>query len=351
VVALVSIVTAFISAHLIARASLQKYFTQCKVMLAPNACPPTLQGTMSSVSKGFLIGGGIAIVLGLLVSFVIAGELSRPVTRLTDRVRDMLPGGHPGRGQRAGGSEIEELSEAFDSLVESLNEKETLRQNMVTDIAHELRNPLATIKAHLEGIQDGVVTMDDAAVKSILEDVDLLSGLIEDLRELAFIESGQIKLARAPLDPGELLQEVAARYSTNLESAGVSVSIQVEPDTPQAMADPMRMIQVLSNLLRNAICHSPEGGAVTLAARREGQAVRIEVTDTGTGIPTADLPHIFDRFYRAELPGGAEAGGTGIGLAVARSLVEAQGGTIHAESELGKGTTLSFTVPAVSGDA
>ncbi len=348
---MISIVTAFISAHLIARSSLQKYFKQCQLMGGRNVCPPTLQGTMSSVSKGFLIGGGIAIVLGLLVSFVLARGLSRPIVELTDRGKEMSPGGYSDRAPRAGSTEVEELSEAFDSLLEGLNEKETLRTNMVTDIAHELRNPLATIKAQLEGIQDGVVNLDDNAVKSILEDVDLLSELVDDLRELAFIESGQMKLTRMPLEPGELLEEIAARYSTNLERAGISASIEVERGTPRMDGDPLRMIQILSNLLKNAICHSHEGGTITLAAHQKERAVEISVSDTGTGIASEDLPFIFDRFYRSELAGGAEMGGTGIGLAVARSLVEAQGGNISAQSELGKGTTVSFTVPAVIDEA
>ena len=344
-VALVSIASAFLAAHLFAQSSIQHYFNQCRYRGGYHVAGPSAQGAMKSVNEGFLIASVIAIGLGLLVSLLLARKLSCPLVDLTGAVKHTIGGDYSHSTEVTGSIEVEDLGEAFNSLIQDLKDKEENRRNMVTDIAHELRNPLATIKAQLESVKDGVVSPDEALIESISEDVNLLSRLVDDLRELALVESGQLRLERIPLDVKELMEGLVVRYSADLEAGGIRIVIDVETGLPEIQADEMRMTQILSNLLKNSIYHSREGGLITLGARRKEDFLEIRVADTGVGIAPEDLPFIFDRFYRRELLRGNEGGSAGIGLTVSRSLVEAHGGSIRAESEPGKGTTIYFTVP------
>lgn len=346
-VALVSILAAALTANLLARSYVNNYFMQCQGRQAGRVqCAATSGGTLSSVNKGFIVATVIAVALGLVMSVIMARELTRPLEGLTNAAERISDGDYSQRVAVKGSAELEELGAAFNALAEGLETNERLRRNMVADIAHELRNPLASMKAQLEAIEDGVVEADVATLDSLTEDVDVLSRLVDDLQQLSIVEAGQLELERMEVDAGEMLRGVSARFSLQAESAGISLSVEVEEGLPPVDADPIRIAQVLSNIVKNAITHTPEGGSIAVKAEaRAGRMVEFSVSDTGSGIKGEDLPFVFERFYRTEHARERATGGAGIGLSVAKSLVEAHGGRIWAESEEGRGTRVSFTLP------
>ncbi len=228
---------------------------------------------------------------------------------------------------------------AFGSMRRRAEANEQRRRSFLADVAHELKTPLAVIRGQAEGIADGVYPASAESVQPILDATRTLEMLIEDLRTLALSEAGALTLNREPVDLAILVHEVLSAQP----AGGVEVRADLPADLPHPTADPVRLRAVLNNLVANAIRHTPSGGAVTMAARRQGQGhgVEVTVTDTGEGIAPELLPKVFDRFVR-----GPHSTGTGLGLAIARDIVEAHGGVIAAESQPGKGTTIRFTIPS-----
>jgi len=225
---------------------------------------------------------------------------------------------------------------AFGSMRRRAEANEQRRRSFLADVAHELKTPLAVIRGQAEGIADGVYPASAESVQPILDATGTLELLIEDLRTLALSEAGALTLNREPVDLAILVHEVLSAQP----AGGVEVRADLPADLPHPNADPVRLRAVLNNLVANAIRHTPAGGTVTVAARRQGQALEVTVTDTGEGISPELLPRVFDRFVR-----GPRSTGTGLGLAIAKDIVEAHGGAIAAESQPGKGTTLRFTIP------
>lgn len=348
-VALVSVLAAALTANLVTQSRVRSYFRECEGQGAHMGAGrgPTSEGALNALNEGFLIASLVALVLGVIMSFFLARELARPLSELTSAAEDIELGDYSRRVEARGGAEIEELAGAFNSLAESLQENETLRRNMVADIAHELRNPLASIKAQLEAVEDGVLEADSETVSSLAEDVDVLARLVDDLRQLSMAESGKMELQRLPVDVSGAVGGLYARFARELEQGKVRLLSDIEEGLPPVDADPVRLSQVLANLVKNSLAHTPEGGSIRVSARASGDDVEFSVEDSGTGIPPGDLAHIFERFYRAERARERATGGAGIGLAITRSLVEAHGGSIRAESEPGMGTTIRFTIPAV----
>jgi signal transduction histidine kinase len=217
---------------------------------------------------------------------------------------------------------------------------------MVSDVAHELRTPLTNIRCQIESLQDGLVTADRAALDSLHDETMLLSRLVEDLQELSLAEAGGIRLDLTRVSVDDAVRSAAGAIAPRAREA--NVRLVIEPgEAPEARADPNRVAQVLRILLDNAVAHTPSGGEIrvrTLAA----EGVRVEVSDTGAGIPREHLPHIFERFYRADPSRARETGGAGLGLAIARQLAQAQGGSISVESDPGRGTTFTVTLPRAS---
>jgi two-component system sensor histidine kinase BaeS len=212
-------------------------------------------------------------------------------------------------------------------------------------VAHELRTPLSNIQGHLEAIRDGLLPAEPATLDSIFEEVLLLARLVEDLQELTLAEAGQLTLIRQPADVVDIARRAAWAAQPPAEARGLTIETDL-PDPPAtAEVDPERIGQVLRNLLSNAITHTPEGGRITVELKDEGRELRVTVADTGTGIPADDLPYVFERFYRVDRSRVRATGGAGLGLTIAKRLVEAHGGTIGVESELGKGSRFTFTLP------
>jgi two-component system OmpR family sensor kinase/two-component system sensor histidine kinase BaeS len=250
----------------------------------------------------------------------------------------------PARGR----DEIADLGRAFNQMAASLEAGETLRRNLMADVAHELRTPLTVIQGNLQAILDGVYPLDVAQVAGLYDETRLLTRLVDDLRELALAEAGQLRLERAPVDLVALAQGVTANFMSAAEAAGVKLSAPAGDGEVQALGDADRLGQVLRNLLSNALRHTPAGQAVAVRVAAAGRGVAevvLTVADTGMGISPEDLPHVFDRFYRGSKSRGRRVGSAGLGLAIARQLVRAHGGEISVESAEGIGTTFTVRLP------
>lgn len=315
-----------------------------------------LSSVNHSIFLAVLAAGGVALIFGSLLFF----QITAPIRRLNTAAKAITAGDLSQRVAVHARDELGELAQSFNEMAESLSRAESERRQMVADVAHELRTPLSVMQANLEAMQDGVLPLDAEQIASLHEETALLTRLVADLRLLSLVEAGQLTLERTEIDPGELVKRAAERLRPKAEEKGIQLQLQLPgPALPHALADADRISQVIGNLISNALRYTAEGGVITVAAsiptenRRQPQQIAVTVTDTGTGIPAADLPHIFDRFYRADKSRARASGGSGLGLAIVKYIVEAHGGRVWAESPIfhtdgrpGYGTRISFTLPA-----
>lgn len=310
------------------------------------------QNFLDRVNRAVLIAGLVAGVVALLLGFIVFRGITAPLGRLTRAAHAVSEGDLSQRVQIRSGDEISDLGAAFNTMASNLERGEQVRREMTADIAHELRTPLSVIQGNLEAVLDGVYPPDAEHIQPALDQAQLLARLVEDLRTLALAEGGQLSLNLQPTHAAELVKRIATAFEPEAAEKRVTLSASTPPALPPVRADGQRIAQVLTNLLGNALRYTPEGGRVELELRAEPPAVLVTVKDTGSGIAAEDLPHVFDRFYRADKSRsrdprsrGGSGGGSGLGLAIARSIVEAHGGRIWAESEIGEGTTITFTLP------
>ncbi|MEU6146794.1 HAMP domain-containing sensor histidine kinase [Streptomyces sp. NPDC047081] len=298
---------------------------------------------MSPANKAKIVGVvGLVLAVTVAVTAVVATRLVRPLRALTAAAQQP-----PERHVRVPVTTRDEtgiLAEAFNDLAERRERIEAQRKAMVSDIAHELRSPLTNIRGWLEVTRDGVVDPDPALLASLHEEAVVLQRIIDDLQDLAAADAGTLRLHAEPVDADELLAQVAAAHRVAAAKAGVAVRTETDGDC-WLDADPVRMRQALGNLVSNALRHTPADGTVTLAARREGSEVVLTVADTGSGIAPEDLPHVFDRFWRAEKSRSRRTGGSGLGLPIVRHLVAAHGGTVTVASEPGTGAVFTLRLP------
>jgi len=312
----------------------------------------TVPGFDLSPANTAKIAGAAALVLALTVgASVLAGaRLVRPLHALTGAAQRMRDGEEHASVPVTGDDEIGRLAAAFNDMSAHRARLEEQRKAMVSDVAHELRTPLSNIRGWLEAAQDGLADPDPAFVSSLLEEAVQLQHIIDDLQDLAAADAGVLRLHPEPVRIEELLGQVAAAHQARAETAGVTLTVVAQVGSaPALLADPVRLRQAVGNLVSNAVRHTPAGGTVTLRAYGEGaEVVVIEVTDTGTGIPPADLPYVFDRFWRAEKSRSRRTGGSGLGLAIVRKLAEAHGGTASATSTEGKGSAFTLRLPATA---
>jgi len=304
---------------------------------------------LAEIRRGILVGGAVAGALALVLGSLLAFQVTSPLRALTRAARRVAGGDLAQRIPVRSRDEVGELTGAFNEMAAALARTEQARRNMIADIAHELRTPLAAMRGNLEGILDGVFPASGESVAPVYEQTLLLSRLVDDLRDLALADAGQMRLERRPLDVSELLQDIAAMVRPQAEAQGIGVDVRVSAPLPAAHADPMRIRQVLLNLVGNALRHTPEGGAITLAAEAAEGAITVSVRDTGSGIDPADLPRIFDRFYRGDSSRARDSGGHGLGLAIVKRWVELHGGRVWAENLPSGGAQFSFTLPVAPG--
>ncbi|WP_055524997.1 sensor histidine kinase [Streptomyces graminilatus] len=306
------------------------------------------------------VAGVTALVLALTVgASVLAGaRLVRPLHALTGAAQRMRDGLDATPVPVVSDNEIGRLTAAFNDMAAHRARLEEQRKVMVSDVAHELRTPLSNIRGWLEAAHDGLAQPDPAFVSSLLEEAVQLQHLINDLQDLGAADAGALRLHRKPVRIEELLAQAAAAHQGLAETAGVTLTVLAPPPgtprPPLLHADPVRLRQTVSNLLSNAVRHTPPGGTVTLRSyvtgtgTGTGDQVAVEVSDTGSGIPAGDLPYVFDRFWRAEKSRNRGTGGSGLGLAIVLKLAEAHGGTVDVASTEGKGATFTLRLPVTS---
>ena len=304
---------------------------------------------IASVVNRSLIWAGIgAAALGTLLVWLLSRRTLAPLQDLGATARRLGDGDLTQRATAEGPSEIQELAHNFNLMAEGLEQAERQRRNLAADVAHELRTPLSNIQGYLEAIRDGLVEPNSETIDTIHGQAVHLSRLVEDLRLLAQVEAGSLQLHTVPVDLEELLQTSVEAVRFRAEAEGISVKLHVRDSLPEIEIDPTRISQVVANLLDNAISHTPEGGAVAVSCRTFSDAIEIAVSDTGSGISPEDLPYVFDRFYRTDPSRDRATGGAGLGLTIARRLVEAHGGALEASSEPGAGSTFTVQLPIVS---
>jgi len=308
----------------------------------------SLQITFNRIGLFFIWGGLIAVASALVLTFVLSRPILAPIRALTRAAKQLGQGKLSQRVDYQGKGEIGELARTFNSMAGDLERAEKLRRNLVADAAHELRTPLSNIQGYLEAIRDGAVQPNTVTINSLYEEATLLSRLINDLQELALTEAGELKLIKQKEDITGVINQAVAAVQAQATAKGISLLTDLPGGLPPSDIDSHRVSQVLHNLLNNAVAHTPRGGVITVAARWQGKWIEISITDTGEGIPAEDLPYIFERFYRVDKSRARATGGYGLGLTIAKRLVEAHGGKIEAESEVGKGSRFTFTVPVFS---
>jgi histidine kinase len=242
--------------------------------------------------------------------------------------------------------ELDQLAESFNQMTTRLESAESLRKQLIGDIAHELRTPLATIKGYLEGLIDGVLPPERDSFHQIYQEAERLQLLVDDLQDLNRVESGAYQLDFDPVDLAEVIQTTVKRLALQFEEKRVSLSTDLPDNLPEIQGDQDRLGQVFTNLIGNSLQYTPAGGQVNIKADQQGRHIQVDITDTGIGISREDLQHIFTRFYRVDKSRSRVGGGSGIGLTIAKHLVESHGGRIWAESPgLGQGSTFIVELP------
>jgi signal transduction histidine kinase len=285
----------------------------------------------------------IALGLAMLAAAMVAGTLVRPLRRLTDTAERMSRGDLAARAPVGGGIELTRLADTFNRLASTLAREDEVRRAAAADIAHELRTPVTGILSRIEAAQDGVMADEAANLEAMHAEALRLAALIDDVSQLAEAERPDLLIAHAPVDLAEVCAVRAAAYDGFFAAKGIAFAERREP--APVRGDARRLEQVVDNLLSNALRYTDPGGRVELDVRREGSRCLVEVRDTGIGISAADLPHVFDRFWRSDRSRSRATGGSGVGLAVVRELVRAHNGLVELRSELGLGTTARVVLP------
>ena len=295
-------------------------------------------GWIESPFHAFQFVAPLGIALLLVIAAIIAGAaltlrgLWRPLDNLLNASNRVAEGDYSVRVEESGPREVRSMAHAFNSMAERLQVTDRQRRDMLADVTHELRTPLTVIRGEVEGMIDGVYPADETRLKSILEETQLLSRLVDDLRTLALAEAGALQLRREPTDLAALVREVVSAFQSATEAKGVQIQVEAGESAPVEV-DAGRVREVLNNLLSNALRYTPGGGSIRILS----SAYSVSISDSGPGIAPDDLPHIFDRFYKS-----SDSGGMGLGLSIAKYIIEAHGGTIRAENAPEGGTRIVF---------
>jgi len=303
------------------------------------------QAFLDAVRRSLTWAGLAALALALALGLLTSWRLTAPLRRLTTAASGIAAGDLSQRVPAEGEDELAALGQAFNGMAENLEEAEALRRHVMADVAHELRTPLAVIQGNLQAMLDGVYPVDQEQIASLYDETRLLTRLVDDVRDLALAEAGQLRLERAPLDLRAVAQSAVSSFAAPAEGAGITLRLDAAPAPVMVEGDADRLGQVLRNLVSNALRHTPAGGEVDVVVAPGDPGVQMVVRDTGSGIAPEDIPHVFDRFYRAEKSRSRRGGGSGLGLAIARQLVLAHGGEIAVASQPGAGATFTVTLP------
>lgn len=307
---------------------------------------------LAAVQRSVWLASGAAGIVALLLGLTLFRQIVAPIRQVTVAAQALAAGNLEQQVEVKSRDEVGQLASAFNQMAGALVQQQQLRRNLIADVAHELRTPLSVVQGNLEAMLDGVLPVNKDELTSLHEETLLLTRLVGDLRLLSLAEAGQLMLNCKPIAVGDLLQRTVEPLRPQTELSQVTMVVEAEPDLPLVLVDWDRISQVLGNLLQNALRYTGSSGQVSVSAVRGANdgnkcEVVVSVADTGTGIAAEDLPHVFDRFYRGDKSRSRETGGTGIGLALAKQLVEAHGGRIWVDSQPGLGATFRFTLPSV----
>jgi len=303
------------------------------------------QRYLSHVNTSLLIAGVVGAAVAILLGLFLTRQFTKPIRALKKGASRIARGDLAYRVEVKSGDEFGELAKSFNSMAASLDSSEQSRRRLFADIAHELRTPLSVIEGTVDAMLDGVYEPSPDNINSIKEETDVLTRLVGELRDLTLAESGHLKLEIEPTNLAEMVQRRVSQAEVIARGKNVNLRTDIAEGLPEIEADGRRIEQVVANLLDNALNHTPSGGSVTIAASREKDGILVSVSDTGEGIPPEHLPYIFERFYRVDDARSRKTGGAGLGLAIAKQMVELHGGRIWVESEAGKGSKFSFTLP------
>jgi len=304
---------------------------------------------LDRVRLALLVGGVAALVIALILGVVLVDGITRPLRRLRDAARRIAAGDFSQRVAVTSPLEAAELADSFNRMTETLERDQETRRRLLSDVVHELRSPLSVIQGTAQGFLDGVIPADPEHAAVIRDEAALLSKLITDLRDLALAEAGELRLERKPADVAELVRQAVAGLLPRARGSGVEVEVVAPPGLPPSMVDRDRTLQIVGNLLDNALRHTPREGRITVRLREAPPGMlALSVADTGEGIAPDHLPHVFERFYRVDAAR-ARGGGTGLGLAIVKQLAEAQGGAATVESAPERGSLFTVTFPVARG--
>jgi len=308
------------------------------------------QNFLDRINRSLLVAGCIAAAVAIPMGLILTRQLTKPIKTLKQGVARISGGELSHRVNVKSKDELGDLSRSFNSMAESLENSEQARQKLFADIAHELRTPLSIIEGTIDGILDEVFEPTKENLTSIKEETSLLTQLVADLRDLSLAESGQLKLDIETTNIAELVNRRVSQANIIAQDKNITLDTDILSELPDIQADSRRIEQVISNLLDNALNHTPSEGIVTVKAisADDQKHVLVSVTDTGEGISPEHLPHVFDRLYRIDDARSREQGGAGLGLAIAKQMVELHGGEIWVESKLEKGSIFSFTLPVTN---
>ncbi|MBI5104079.1 MAG: HAMP domain-containing protein [Solirubrobacterales bacterium] len=303
-----------------------------------------------SVLLSLGIATGAAVLTALAVSWLVARRIVSPIRELAASADRIAHGAYADRVAVTGDDEVAQLGRSFNAMATSLDSAERRRRRLLSDVAHELRTPLATVDAHLEGMADGVLPADAETLATARRETARIARLVDDLQRVSRAEEGRLDLEVRPVPPADLVTAAARAARPAFEAKGVALQVTTAGgDLPAVAVDPQRLVEVLTNLLDNALRHTPPGGEVRVRAALRGGRVELAVADTGEGIAAEDLDRVFERFFRTDPARSRATGGSGIGLAIARALVEAHGGRIRAHSDgPGRGATFTVELPAAN---
>lgn len=312
---------------------------------------------LQRIRRSLWLAGIATACAGLLISFLLRRQVTRPLQQLDDATRRIAEGNLNERLHVTSSDELGRLAESFNEMAASLETSESTKKRMIADVAHELRTPITAVRSALEGLRDGLIEPTEETFTSLHNRILLLTRLVGDLHQLALADAGQLSIQRSPCSLETIIGGIVEAIGAQAEDAGLRLSSSIGRGLPPVDVDSHRVEQVLLNLLANAIHHTRDGGEIRVSAEHRGRELKISICDTGPGLSLSDLPHVFDRFYRADEARSlsedasrpAEATGAGLGLPIAKALVEAHGGRIWAENAPAGGACFRFTLP-VSGE-
>lgn len=301
---------------------------------------------LQRTDQALLLAAGGAVLVALVMGWLLSRTLTQPLNALTEATHRMAEGELGGEVAVTSRDEIGNLAKAFNRMSRELARSNNARRQMTADVAHELRTPLTVISGYIESMRDGDLAPTTTRMDVIYSEIERLQRLVGELRVLSQADAGELRLQLQPIEAHDLLRQAVATFCHQAEQNGVTLAFDESAPVPAILLDENRMAQVFTNLLSNALRHTPPGGAIRLSAGYSAGAVSFVVQDTGEGIAAEDLPYIFDRLYRADKSRTESHGeGTGLGLAIVRAIVEAHGGRIRADSTPGSGTTITISIP------